>query len=310
MQKLFRTINRSIKSGFVKFTRMYYISIPLTFFFALVITLCGLLAFVFGFSSHLTNTLNNRINVVVYFDRNASDALAQEISNKIKERPDVRRVDFVDSTRALQVFKERHAENSDTMQALSEIGTNPFGSSVVVYANDTRKYQQLVLEINNIADSYKNKDGISPVKDINYDDHKLAIERFASMLRKGEAALISLVFLLSAILFCVLYLALRLATQSDREEIKVMKLVGAPSLLMLGPSAIMGSLAGILGGLLSLFVLYFLAKQATLYTTAFDNFDVLYWYTNNINSFILYIFAFGIIAGFIGSLMAVKRHLK
>jgi cell division protein FtsX len=310
MQKFIRTLNRSVKSGFVKFSRMYYISLPLTFFFTLIITLCGLLAFIFGFSSHLTQTLNNRINIVVYFDRNASDNLALEISNKIKERPDVRKINFVDSAMALQTFKERHAEDGSTMQALTEIGTNPFGSSVVVYANDTRQYQSLVNEIKNIGDSYKNKDNISPIEDINYEEHKLAIERFASMLRKGEAALTALITALAVILSFVLYLALRLATQADREEIRVMKLVGAPGLLILGPSAIMGALAGILGGTLSLFILYFMAKRASLYTTAFDNFDLLYWYTNNINSFIFYIFIFGILSGFIGSLLAVKRHLK
>jgi cell division protein FtsX len=309
MTKFFRTLNRSIKSGFTKFGRMYYVSLPLSLFFTLIITLCGLLSFTFAFSNHLTETVTAKINIVTYFNKGTSDALALEISNKIKERSDVKKIDFIDKAMALQTFKERRVNDSVSMQALSEIGVNPFGASVVVYANDTRQYELLAKEIVNIGDSYKGKNEISPIETVNYTENKLVIERLANMLRKGESALFVLVIVLLVILLLVLYLALRLATQGDREEIKVMKLVGAPILLIMGPAAVMGALSGLLGGFISLFILYFIAQKASVYTMAFDNFNLLFFYTNHVNTFIIYIFVFGIVFGFIGSMLAVRRHM-
>jgi cell division transport system permease protein len=309
MSKFLRTIGRAVKSGFVKFGRLYYISFPLSIFFALVITMCGLLSFIYGFAGHMTSTLNDRVNIVVYFDRQSPDTLTSELVTKIREYNNVKRVDFSDKDRNLEVFKERNKDNAVAMQALSEVGVNPFGASLVVYAKDTRNYEDINNFIKSLAESYKANDGTSPIEDVTYEEHKVAIEKFAGMLRKGEAAVFALALILAGMLIFVLFLAQRLAAQYDREEIKIMKIVGAPNTLILGPSAVMGALTGFIGGVIALFVLYYLALKATSYTTVFDNFDMLYWYTNNINTFILYGVGVATLAGFVFSLFAARRHL-
>lgn len=309
MSKFFRTLNRSIKAGFVKFGRLYYISIPLSFFFALIITLCGLLAFGYGFSNHLHNSINNRVNVVVYFDRQSPDDLTKELVAKVEQNQLVKRIDFSSRERNLEVFKERNKNNPVTLQALSEIGLNPFGASLVVFAKDTRDYETINKSLIDLKESYKSSDGSSPIESITYEENKAAISQLANMLSKGKAALFGLMLVLGAILFFVLFLAQRLASQYDREEIKIMRIVGAPTVLTIGPSAVMGALAGFVGSIIALFALYFIALKSKAYTDVFDNFDMLYWYTNNINQFILYTILTATLIGFFFSIVAARRHL-
>lgn len=309
MSKFFRTLQRSIKAGFVKFSRLYYISLPLSFFFGLVIILGGLLAFANGFTAHLANSINNRVNIVVYFDRQSPDDLTKEIVGKIEENALVKRVDFSSRERNLEVFKERNKDNPVTMQALSEVGANPFGASLVVFAKDTRNYESINNSLLSLKETYTSDQGITPIESITYEENKAAISQLSSMLSKGKAALFALMLVLGGILFFVLFLAQRLASQYDREEIKIMRIVGAPTILTIGPSAIVGALAGFVGSILALFALYFIALKSKAYTDVFDNFDMLYWYTNNINQFVLYTILSATLVGFVFSLIAARRHL-
>jgi len=194
------------------------------------------------------------------------------------------------------------------LQALEETGENPFGASLVVFAKDPTAYETINADIEKINDQFKDSQ-VAPIEDISYDDHKVAIDKFGRMLKKGEVIFSIVLVLVSIILLFVVYLALRFATQGDREEIKVMKLVGAPTMLMVGPTTVMGVASGVLGGILSLILLYFLAREMTPYTISFSGFNLILWYIKNLPYFIGFNLFFGLIIGFCGSLLAIRRHL-
>jgi cell division protein FtsX len=309
MSKFFRTLSRSIKSGFVKFGRLYYISIPLSFFFALIIVMSGMLAFAYGFAGHLANSINNRVNIVVYFDRQSPDDLTKEVVTKVEQNPLVKRIDYSDRARNLEIFKERNKDNQVALQALSEIGVNPFGASLVVFAKETGSYEKINADILALQESYKSNENTSPIESVTYEENKAAISQLSSMIAKSKAAMSALLLILGGMLFFVLFLAQRLAAQYDREEIKIMKIVGAPTILTIGPSAVMGALAGFVGSTIALFILYFIALKSKAYTDVFDNFDMLYWYTDNINQFVFYAIVSSTLIGFVFSLIAARRHL-
>lgn len=308
MKKFFRSITRVFKGGTVKAIRLYYLTIPLILFFSLVMVVAGFSSFGYTLSKHITNIFENRINMVVYFDRNVDDATLTQITENINGRPDVEKTVLHTSAEALEIFKQRHETETTIMQSLSEIGTNPFGASLVVYAKDTSGYELLASDINALNENYKSGN-LLPIEEINYEEHKIAVDRFAGMLKKIDALAYFLFVMLSLILLFTLYLALRFATQGDREEIKVMKLVGAPNILILGPTAVMAGLCGFVGAIISLILLYFAADYLSAYTMVFDGFNLLSWYIANIYNFIFGLIAFGVLFGMLGSVLAIKRHL-
>jgi cell division transport system permease protein len=309
MKKFYRTILRVWKSGMVKAIRLYYITLPLSLFFTLVMTLAGFSAFAFGFSDHISKSFQEKVNMVVYFTRDFDTESIDSIVQKISSRPDVKKIQFHPSEQVLQDFKERHSGEVVILESLKEIGNNPFGSSLVVFAKETDFYQTLSKDIYALGEEYKIGD-ISPVEDITYEQHKIAIDSFSQMINKAEkiASLLAIVFIV--MLLFTLYLALHFVTQSDREEIKVMKLVGASNLLIMGPSIVLSALSGFLGAILSLFILYFSANYITPYTVIFDEFNLLSWYMQYFKIFLISFILFGILAGIIGSFLALQRHLK
>ncbi len=308
MQKFYRNFTRVWKTGFTKAFRMLHIFFPLVLFFTIVITLSGTFFFGYGLINSLVKNFESKLNIVVYFDRRVSEDYVKKIVQDIQTRKDVLQVEYITPKQAIEAFKEKHKSDSLTIQALNETGSNPFGASLVVFAKNPSFYQAINDDIQKINQQYKD-DTIKPIEEISYTSHKVAIERFAKMLKKGEIIFSIILVSVSLILLFIVYLALRFATQGDREEIKVMKLVGAPTMLMVGPTTVMGIAAGVLGAILSLFLLYVIAHQMTPFTLSFTSFSLLTWYIENFKYFIVTTLAFGASIGFCGSLLAVRRHL-
>lgn len=308
MKKFYRNFTRVWKTGFTKSLRMMHIFLPLILFFSIVITSSGAFFFAYGMATDLISSFENKLNIVVYFDRKTNQSEIDSIVQKIQEREDVKQVEYISQAQALEAFKEKHKDEQLTMEALEETNENPFGASVVVFAKNPTSYEKINSDLQVINKSYE-EEKVLPIEDISYESHKVAIDRFGKMLQKGEVIFSIILILVSIILLFVVYLTLRFATQSDREEIKVMKLVGAPTMLMVGPTAVMGISAGIVGGILSLLFLYFLAREMTPYTLSFSGFNLLMWYVKNLPYFIGFNVLFGLIIGFCGSVLAIRRHL-
>lgn len=308
MKKFYRNFTRVWKTGITKSFRMMHIFLPLVLFFTIVITASGSFFFAYGIVTDLIQNFESKLNIVVYFDRRVSQDYVDKIVQQIQTRQDVSQVEYISPTQALEAFKEKHKSEELTIAALDETGDNPFGASVVVFAKDPTSYETINSELLKVNSDYDDE-SIKPIEDISYENHKVAIDRFGRMLKKGEVIFSIVLILVSIILLFVVYLALRFATQGDREEIKVMKLVGAPTMLMVGPTTVMGITSGILGGILSLLLLYFLAREMTPYTLSFSNFNLILWFIKNFLYFIGFNLLFGLIIGFCGSLLAIRRHL-
>ncbi len=308
MKKFYRNFTRVWKTGATKSMRMMHIFLPLSLFFTIVITFSGTFFFAYGMVSHLIRDFESKLNIVVYLNRTINQTHIDEVTTEIQTNINVAQIEFISANQALEEFKGKHKDDALTMEALAETGTNPFGASIVVFAKDPTKYEVLAKDFANINDKFKT-DGIVPVDDISYEKHKVAIDRFAKMLQKGEIIFAIVLIIVSLVLLFIVYIAIRFATQGDKDEIKVMRLVGAPTMLMVGPTTVMGILSGALGAIMALFALYFLALQITPYTLAFGGFNVLTWYIKHIQYFIIFTVTFGIIIGFFGSLLAVRRYL-
>lgn len=308
MKKFYRNITRVWRSGATKSLRMLHIFLPLSLFFTIIITFSGTFFLAYGTINHLIRDFESKLNVVVYLDRRVSQVTIDDITTEIQTNPLVSQIEFISANQALEVFKERHAEDPLTLEALAETGTNPFGASVVVFAKDPTKYGELYQDFKKLNDKYIGE-AVKPIEDISYEKHKVAIDKFSKMLQKGEIIFAIILILVSIVLLFIVYLALRFATQGDRDEIKVMKLVGAPNILIVGPTAVMGVLSGVLGSVLSVLILYFLAQEVAPYTLSFANFNALAWYVKNIQYFIVFTLSFGVVIGFFGSLLAIRRHL-
>ena len=308
MQRFLRNLNRGWTGGMKKSFRMMHIFFPLVLFFAVMITASSVVLFGYALANNLVQDLSNKLNVVVYFDARTSQNYVDDIVKKIQDRPDVSETEYISAQQAVDAFKLRHANDDLALRALQETGTNPFGPSIVIFAKKPENYKTINADIKKMNDSYKDE-SVKPIEDISYENHEVAINKFSNMLAKGRIIFGVLIIVVSLILLFVSYIALRFATQGDRDEIKVMKLVGASNVLIMAPTAVMGMMAGLLGAIVSLILLYIIGIEISPYTVAFSGFNMLNWYSQNIQYFIIGNIFFGMFIGCMGSIFAIKRHL-
>jgi hypothetical protein len=132
----------------------------------------------------------------------------------------VESVDVVPADQALAAFKERHGKNSELLGAVAELDQNPLGPALVVKAKKTSDYPLLV-------DALQNPQFSFAIESQSYDDHADAIamvRQLGQSVRWFGGALIAVFALFSSLL---VFNAIRVAIYTQREEIGVMRLVGA-----------------------------------------------------------------------------------
>ena len=176
-----------------------------------------------------------------YLQEGAPEAQLDEVVKLMEGRSDVRRIERVDAQRALEEFKVQFPELADIDDLLEQ---NPLPASVriVPIAPDPELTESLVALAKTLP----------AVVSVRYDRQWLeALEQLGEAI--GWLILSGAVVLLSAALVSVGGV-MRLALNDKRDEVVLMRLVGAPFLFVLAPVLLGGALLGGLGGGLALFL--------------------------------------------------------
>lgn len=170
----------------------------------------------------LVSMLEERIDVTITFQPATPEAVLNQARFYIASLPQTDRVTLVTAEEALAAFRERNKNNIKITDALDELGTNPIGAQIIMKAKKPEEYAFLL-------EAAKNPQYSSYVKSSSFDDHKEAIERIRSIgqsVRLFTSALVA-VFALFGLLAA--FNAVRVAIYTHREEIAIMRLVGASS---------------------------------------------------------------------------------
>lgn len=193
-------------------------------------------------------SVEDRIDVSVYFKPGVSQDLVRSVRSYLLSFPQVRGVELVDPESALAQFSERHKSDTDIIDALREAGGNPLGAALVVRTAEAADYELVMQALEQPA--YREY-----IEEKNFDDHKLLIAKIISISQKVQnfGLAVSAVFALIAVL--IVFNSIRVAIYTHRDEIGIMKLVGASSVFVRSPFL----LEGVLYSFLAMTVAMFLA---------------------------------------------------
>ena len=134
---------RIIRWGLINFYRNTVVSIASILMMTVTLTVIGLtilLNAVLGFS---LAQIANKVDVNVYFYPNAPESRIMEVKSTLEQLPEVASVEYVSEDDALKQFRERHASDYLTLQALDELGTNPLGATLNVRAKESGQYETI-----------------------------------------------------------------------------------------------------------------------------------------------------------------------
>jgi len=312
---MFTEFKRIVRSGFVGFWRNAFVT--LTSVLVMIIALFVIASTIFtnySLESALAD-LQQKVDVNVYMVTTADEDAVLTLKSSLEALPDVREVLYTSREEALTQFRERHKDDELTIQALEELGENPLGASLSIRAKETSQYESIAAFLD---EQQELENPESPLIDrVNFFQNKAAIDRLTDIIdqerQKNSIETIALV----VIAVFVAFNTMRLVIHSSREEISVMRLVGASNVFISSPFIVSGIMQGFIASILVLILLYpaLIYNEALFYPFPFfgdGGVDQLLftYFVNNFPSTFFIIVGSGIAIGAISSFLAVRRYLR
>ncbi|PIR87342.1 MAG: hypothetical protein COU11_01175 [Candidatus Harrisonbacteria bacterium CG10_big_fil_rev_8_21_14_0_10_49_15] len=300
------TLARIIKYGFQNFWRNGWLSTATVIIMALALVLFqGLLLFDVVTSSAVAS-IQEKIDVAVYFVQDAPEADILAIRDSLEAFPEIAEVRYVSRDEALAIFREKHEGEEFITQALDEVGENPLFGSLNVRTTDPKDY--VVVEEFLAADQYQPL--IAKISSQSQDNRDAIerLDRIISTLNKVGFVFTIFIALVAAL---VAFNTIRLAIYSNREEIGIMKLVGASNIFAKGPYIVSGILYGFIGAVLALILAAPAINLASpVFTRLIPELNVEAYFYDNLSTLFLYLLVAGVALGIGSSWIAIRRYLK
>ena len=248
---------------------------------------------------NIIKTAEEGVCVVVFFDEGISEDRIGEIGEMIKKRGEVSAINFVSADEAWESFKEEYL--GEYSEGFLE---NPLADSAnyEIYLNDVSMQNSLVTFLESV-------DGVREVK--RSEMTAMTLDGVNKLIGYVSLGIILLLFFVSVFLISN---TVTIGIQVRKEEITIMKYIGATDFFTRAPFVIEGILIGLIGSSIPLGVIYFLYNRAIGFVT--DSFSVLSQLLNfltigEIFKVLLPLsLAIGVGIGFFGSFSTVRKHLR
>lgn len=304
---MFTNFKRIVRSGFVGFWRNAFVSLAAIFVMTVTLTVVGGVMLLGELLDVSLAQIQNKVDINVYFVTNASDENIAKLKTSLEALPDVREVALTTRLEALDAFREKHQNDELTLQALEELGDNPLGASLSIRAKDTSQYESIA---NFLNEQRAGEDPNTPVIDrVNFSQNKEAIDKLTHIIDAVERSsyIAMIILIVSSVL--ITFNTIRLAIYTTREEISIMRLVGAGNMFIRGPFMLQGLMYGLIAGVVTLLIIYPTVLWLGPATESFFSLNIFEYFVSNFSYFFTVLVGAGAVLGSLSSTLAVARYL-
>ncbi len=301
-------LKRIIKSGGQNFSRNAFVSLAAVLIMTITLIVFSTILFACALLNQSLVEIQKKVDVNVYFSPVATEDVVLGVQTDLEKRDDVQSVEYVSREQALENFKYRYRNDPDVLEALFELEDNPLGAILNVKAVNSSRYEGIATYLDS---TYPAGTDDAIISEVNFNENKEIIERLTKFIDAGQklGGIITILFI--AISIIITFNTIRLALYISRDEIKVMRMVGATSSYISGPFIVTGILYGIVSSLLTLLALYPLTLWTGRVTADFfSGINIADYYVAHFGQFFLMIFFSAIFIGAVSSFIAVKKYLR
>ncbi|MEO5927955.1 MAG: permease-like cell division protein FtsX [Patescibacteria group bacterium] len=229
------TIWRVVSYAWKNFFRNAWIGLATVFVLVLALLSVNVVIGVGAILDRAVKTLEDKVDVTVFFKDKTPNAVVQQAQFFMAGLPQVRNVELKTPDQALEAFKQRHQNDPKIAAALAELDGNPLGASMVIKAKSTDDYPFLL-------ETLKNPQFDFAIESKSYDDHAAAINKVREIGSSVRLFGIILIVIFGIFSILIVYNAIRVAIYTQREEIGIMRLVGASGAFVRMPFVLEGIL--------------------------------------------------------------------
>ena len=307
---LWTNTKRIIKSGFVSFWRNGVVSFASILVMTMTLFVLGSILFVNATLDASLTQIRDKVDINVYFVTTAPEDDIIALKSSLETLSEVAAVEYVSREQALAEFTRRHENDQLTLQALEELGENPLGANLNIKAKETSQYE-------GIATFLESEDALSTVDDtpiidkVNYLQNKTAIDKLSKIIESSETFGLIIISILVIASIIITFNTIRLAIYTSKDEISVMKLVGASNSYIRGPFVFEGIMYGLVSAIITLILFYPLTLWlGPLTENFFSDINLFDYYVDQFSKIFLIVLSSGVLLGAISSYLAVRKYLK
>lgn len=298
------SFRRIIGLGWQNLVRDSGIAVGNVFIMIIPILLASSLFLVKDISAYIVTMLQDKADVSVYFNEDASEDDIMQIKEKISIIPDVKEVNYVSKEEALESFTERHQGDPTLLDSLEEVNGNPFLASLNVTAISSGQYGQMENLLG--GDDFK-----AMVNKVNYTEKKDVIDKIFSITGGVTRAGLILFAILGALSLLVTFNTIRVAIINRGEEIEIQRLVGASRWFISGQFLVEGLILGILAAAFSVIIVAAVCWYASpALASMMPGLELWENFMAGIGALVGIELAVGAALGMLSSMVAVSRYLK
>ncbi len=302
MRSFFRIIRFALQS----MMRNFWLSFVTVSVFVLTLVTVNAVIVLNVLANASVKSVEGRVQVTVYFTSDASESTVKNVQSYLLGLSQVKDVSYVTADEALAQFKENHQNDPVILASLDEVDGNPLGQALKIRAYNAGDFP-FVLQ------ALETPEYAPFIKDKNYNNYESALRVLSDFSEKVRLGFLILALFFGFIATLIVFNTIRVAIYVHRDEIGIMKLVGANDWFVRGPFlfesicyAFVATL--VMGVLLSAFLTF--ANPAIVAFFQGVDVDLIAYYTTN--ALPMFGAQFGILA-FLGlgtTAFAMRRYLR
>jgi len=219
---------RIIKFAFQDLGRNFSLSFMTVFILVLMLLSVNTLWSLDVLTKAAVEAVKKQIDISIYFVPQATDKNVNEIKTYVEMFPEVTDIKLQSKEEVLASFRAQHLAQKEALDALDELGSNPFGPTMIIKTKEPQDYKKIIDALN--VPEYENL-----IEAKSFDNHEDAIERLQNITNRIEKIGFGLTVLFALISFLIIFNTIRVAINTQRMEINIKRLVGASNWFIRGP---------------------------------------------------------------------------
>ena len=310
MKRKWITFWRIVHAGIVNFIRNASLAIAAIAVMMITLTIVLFSVVTNATLTHTIDEISAKIDVSVFLNDTTTEAQGRELVAQLEKEPNVKAVTYLTKQEALQRYINQNADNQ-TLATAASLANNPIPATIIIKPRELNKIQ----DIKNFLTT-EEKQKLQTQNSPSYSgDRQKAIENIShatDILRQIGIAAVIIFAVVSAL---IIFNTIQMAIFNRRDEIKIMRLLGAGSWFIRGPFVVESIIYGLLSGVISILIVNsaFVASSGALQASSLGLLDINYasrYFAEHFFEFLTLQLTLGIVIGAASSIIATRRYLK
>lgn len=309
MKRKLITFSRILKGGVTNFIRNAWLAVAAIAVMVITLTIVLFSIIANATFANTVKQITDRIDISVYLKDDIKDEKKDELITQVKALPEVKSVEYISKDEALQRYRKQNENNLDLLLAISQTD-NPLPASLLIKPVDPNNIEPIrqFLEKDEIKALQSEQTSYSG-------DRKQAIDKITQATAFFRKAGVVGIAVFAVISMLIIFNTIRMAIFNRREELNIMRLLGASTWYIRGPFVVETIIYGVMAAIISVALCntLFAISSSAFGASSLGLLDISYankYFASNFWIILLSQLVIGILIGGVSSIIATRRYLK